>query len=197
MYFDLENEQFLYDNTKTSNTIIKIDTKQQKEIITALNDGRKISLEKGKFIFSQPRPTAYHEFNEKSKTWELSKEQQAKQLARLKTDKLSEINAKSVAVIDSLVNEKIPQFEMQTWNVQSAEAKAFKLDETALTPTLDLIAKNRGIDRIALIKKAYKKAGALEQATAVIVGQRQALQDKTERASTIEELEKIEVIFKL
>lgn len=197
MYFDLENEQFLYDNTKTSNTIIKIDTKQQKEIITALNDGRKISLEKGKFVFSQPRPTAYHEFNEKSKTWELSKEQQAKQLARLKTDKLSEINAKSVAVIDSLVNEKIPQFEMQTWNVQSAEAKAFKLDETALTPTLDLIAKNRGIDRIALIKKAYKKAVALEQATAVIVGQRQKLQDTTERASTIEELEKIEVIFKL
>ena len=89
----------------------------------------------------------------------------------------------------------MPDFEVQTWTIQAAEAKTWQADKTAPTPVLDGIAVARGIPADMLKASALRKTLAYEKLTAHIAGQRQALQSKIETAKTQAALDKIVITF--
>ena len=143
---------------------------------------------------SEPAPSQYHVID--AGMWVLTADGTTAQLAAAKAEKISNLNASAQAFINSAAEiDKIPEFEVQTWTIQAAEAKAYAADNTADTPVLDQIAASRGIDAAKLKAAALRKTLAYEKLTAHIAGQRQALQSKIEAAKTQAELEKIVIEF--
>lgn len=96
-------------------------------------------------------------------------------IAQLKAAKLAEINGKSQAFVDA-VTAGYPQFEIETWPKQEAEARAWKADAAAKTPTIDRMAARRKIDRLEYLERTYQKTIAFELVYDV-VGDRQRYVD--------------------
>lgn len=153
-----------------------------------------LCLVNGQIINRAPAPSYLHKWiNGK---WELDSEGQKQWVQQVKAVKLAEINAAAQAFIDVQTGaSQVPSFELQTWSLQAAEAKAWDMDKSAATPVLDRIAASRGIDADKLKAAALRKTLAYEVLTAHVAGQRQALQSKVEAAKTVEALEKITVSF--
>ena len=91
--------------------------------------------------------------------------------------------------------DNVPEFELQTWPLQSAEALAWGDNNTAATPMLDTIAAARGIERESLIKKALKKAREYRLLTAHVAGQRQAYEDAINAATDIAAVDAIKINY--
>ena len=143
---------------------------------------------------SEPAPSQYHVID--AGMWVLPADGAAAQLADAKAEKISNLNAAAQAFINAAAEiDKVPDFEVQTWSIQAAEARAWAVDKTAPTPVLDQIAASRGIDADKLKAAALRKTLAYEKLTAHVAGQRQALQSKIEAAKTQAELEKIVIEF--
>ena len=143
---------------------------------------------------SEPAPSQYHVID--AGMWVLTADGTTAQLAAAKAEKISNLNASAQAFINSAAEiDKVPDFEVQTWTIQAAEAKAYAADNTADTPVLDQIAASRGIDAAKLKAAALRKTLAYEKLTAHVAGQRQALQSKIEAAKTQAALEKIVIEF--
>ena len=143
---------------------------------------------------SEPAPSQYHVID--AGMWVLTADGTTAQLAAAKAEKISNLNASAQAFINSAAEiDKIPEFEVQTWTIQAAEAKAYAADNTADTPVLDQIAASRGIDAAKLKAAALRKTLAYEKLTAHIAGQRQALQSKIDAAETQTALDAIEIAF--
>lgn len=139
-------------------------------------------------------PSTWHTWD--GLKWAVSKEAAAEQLAQAKEAKLFEINTAAQAFIDNQTGANhIPAFEIHTWSLQAAEAKAWEADKSAETPVLDRIAASRGVDADKLKAAALRKTLAYEQLTAHIAGQRQVLQSKVEAAKIVADLEKIVIVF--
>ena len=129
---------------KDSGEIVFIDT------VGALSDGLTITAP----------PSDCHEWD--GEKWV---ENQAKAKARddrllsaAKNAVLSDISRRAQA----LVSEKsgmdgLPAFEVQSWPIQAAEARAWQADRSAETPVLNQIAQSRGIDADKLKAAALKK----------------------------------------
>lgn len=110
------------------------------------------------------------------------------QAARIR--RLAELNRRAQDFIRTLAElDETPDFEVQTWPIQAAEAKARHADPSAPTPTLDAIAAARGVPAELLRQKAYEKTVRYETAAARIVGLRQRYQDRIEAAESTEALE--------
>lgn len=75
--------------------------------------------------------------------------------------------------------------EQATFPSQESEARAYSLDNTSPTPTIDNLATARGIDRVVLINKVLANLTARDTAT----GQQQAMEDQIKACTTIAELE--------
>lgn len=119
-------------------------------------------------------------------------------LADLKADLLTKLNAAAQAFVDTHSGaSQVPDFELATWPLQSTEAQAWAADKSAATPILDGIASARGLDKDKLKAAALKKALAYSALSAIVAGQRQAIQDQIEAAKTKSALEKIKIEFKL
>ena len=145
---------------------------------------------------SEPAPSQYHVID--AGMWVLPADGAAAQLADAKAEKISNLNAAAQAFINAAAEiDKVPDFEVQTWSIQAAEARAWAADKTAPTPLLDQIAASRGIDADKLKAAALRKTLAYEKLTAHVAGQRQALQSKIEAAKTQAALDKIAVVFTL
>ena len=153
---------------------------------------------------SGAQPSPAHEFDVKTKTWVLDKAKQAELDAqanqaafdKAKTDKAAEINNKAQSYIDHATGaDQLPAFEVQSWSIQGAEAKAWKADPSAPTPTLESIAKNRGVPVDALRAGAYKKTMMFEAISATVTGQRQKYSDQLRAAKTLADIEAINVIY--
>ena len=143
---------------------------------------------------SEPAPSQYHVID--AGMWVLPADGAAAQLADAKAEKISNLNAAAQAFINAAAEiDKVPDFEVQTWTIQAAEAKAYAADNTADTPVLDQIAASRGIDAAKLKAAALRKTLAYEKLTAHIAGQRQALQSKIDAAETQTALDAIEIAF--
>ncbi len=150
----------------------------------------------GKNIFETdvPPPSQYHELIDG--VWVLPKRAASLMLAAAKSAKISNLNAAAQAYIDAAAEtDKLPAFEVQTWPLQAAEAKAWAADTAAPTPVLDGIAAARGVPVEQLKAAALRKTLAYEALTASIAGQRQALQAKIEAAKTQAALDKIVIAF--
>lgn len=119
-------------------------------------------------------------------------------LADLKAAMLTNLNAAAQHFVDAHSGaSQVPDFELATWPLQSTEAQAWAADKSAATPILDGIAAARGLDKDKLKSAALKKALAYSALSAIVAGQRQAIQDQIESAKTKSALDKIKIEFKL
>lgn len=141
-------------------------------------------------------PDAYHAWD--GKKWTLTPEAVARQFAERKTALLSQAATAAQAFINAASDvDNVPEFELQTWPLQSAEALAWSDDPAAATPVLDTIAAARNIDRVALIKKALKKARAYRLLTAHVAGQRQAIEAAINAAANLDALDAVHIAYTL
>lgn len=119
-------------------------------------------------------------------------------LADLKAAMLTNLNAAAQNFVDAHSGaSQVPDFELATWPLQSTEAQAWAADKSAATPILDGIAAARGLDKDKLKAAALKKSLAYSALSAIVAGQRQAIQDQIEAAKTKSALDKIKIEFKL
>ena len=115
-------------------------------------------------------------------------------LKELKAIKLIEINNAYETAILAMQREHIPQTEMLSFETQERECKAYKdsgYTDTSLCPFMQSIATARGVDLKALCDKALEKATLYRQASGMLIGKRQGLQDRIEQIQTKEDLESI------
>lgn len=119
-------------------------------------------------------------------------------LADLKAAMLTNLNAAAQNFVDKHSGaSQVPDFELATWPLQSTEAQAWAADKSAPTPILDGIAAARGLEKDKLKAAALKKSRAYSALSAIVAGQRQAIQDQIEAAKTKSALDKIKIEFKL
>ena len=143
-----------------------------------------------------PPPTARHTWQHGA--WTLTPEAQAEILEEARAERLTQAARAAQAFIDTAAGlAEVPEFEIQTWSIQAAEAAAWEADRTAATPVLDTIAAARGIGREALIKKAAKKAKAYTLLTAHPAGERQRIEAQIHAARDTAALATVEIRYTL
>lgn len=113
-------------------------------------------------------------------------------LEEVKTAKLSEINAAADRAIATLTA-TYPDREISTFDKQESEARAYAADPTASTPLLSALAQARGIPLDELVRRVLAKADVFAVASGSIIGQRQALEDRLDACTTLEEVQGITV----
>lgn len=113
-------------------------------------------------------------------------------LEQTKAAKLSEINKAADAAIATLTA-TYPDREISTFDKQESEARAYAADPTASTPLLSALAEARGISLPDLVERVLAKADAFAVASGSIIGQRQALEDRLDACTTLEEVQGITV----
>lgn len=113
-------------------------------------------------------------------------------LKQTKAVKLSEINRAADAAIATLTA-TYPDREISTFDKQESEARAYVADATASTPLLSALAEARGISLPDLVERVLAKADAFAVASGSIIGQRQALEDRLDACTTLEEVQGITV----
>ncbi|WIX31196.1 hypothetical protein QO259_10125 [Salinicola sp. JS01] len=99
----------------------------------------------------------------------------------LAASKLDEINRASEADLAEL-RRQYPQYEIDTWPQQEAEARAWQADNNAHTPTLDGIAARRGIAFDELVRRVIANAEAYRPIVTDVIGKRQRLEDQIRAA---------------
>jgi len=90
--------------------------------------------------------------------------------AKKKELELAKVNKQAEALLT-----EYPQYERDSWDIQEAEAIAYKADDTASTPLIDGIVAARGCDKSELVDKILEKAGLFKQAIGYTIGQRQVV----------------------
>ena len=85
-----------------------------------------------------------------------------------------------------------PQTEIESFYRQEKEALAWKADNKADTPMLKQIARVRGVPFEVLVEKVIEKASQFAVAIGVIIGQRQAFEDKLLTLDAVDDLIKLE-----
>ena len=113
-------------------------------------------------------------------------------LDEAKAAKLSEINAAADRTIATLTV-TYPDREISTFDKQESEARDWTADNTAPTPLLSALAQARGIPLSDLVGRVLAKADAFAVASGSIIGQRQALEDRLDACTTLEEVQGITV----
>ena len=85
-----------------------------------------------------------------------------------------------------------PQTEIESFYRQEKEALAWKADNKVDTPMLKQIARVRGVPFEVLVEKVIEKASQFAVAIGLIIGQRQAFEDRLLALKTMEELTALE-----
>lgn len=111
-----------------------------------------------------------------------------------KASKLSEINGACDSILNAATAD-YPASEIQTFSQQTAEAQAYVLDKTTPVPLLRTLASARGIELDELVSRVLAKHEAFSMLSGLIIGQRQALEDRLYICKTLEEVEAIEVNY--
>lgn len=148
-------------------------------------------------------PPAYEEgyvrqFDPATKTWSQLPVDEAypppvdPPLEEVKAAKLAEINAECQRMLESLTP-TYPERELTTFDKQEAEARAYAADPTASTPLLSALAQARGVPLDELARRVLVKADAFAVASGSIIGQRQALEDRLDACTTVEDVQGITV----
>lgn len=148
----------------------------------------------------QAQPSAFHKWQ--NGAWQLDEtaQQQATQaeFQAAQNAKMAELNQAAQSFVNKAAGtDKLPEFEIQSWALQAAEAKAWAQNPETATPILDQIAAARGVPADVLKQAALRKTLQYEALTALVAGQRQALQTRLELAQNLDELSAIEIAFRL
>lgn len=75
--------------------------------------------------------------------------------------------------------------------------RAYAADATASTPLLSALAQARGIPLSELVERVLAKADAFAVASGSIIGQRQALEDRLDACTTLEEVQGITLVISM
>lgn len=194
MYFyDKETNGFYIDGFhKIPNGAIEITDETYRTLLNGQSSGKQIIANKqGVPVLIEPQPSDAHELNIETLQWTISKE---KQLAIFNKEKETLLNRLADKADEIKTNLLVgyPQTEIESFYRQEKEALAWQADNKVDTPMLKQIARVRGIHFEILVEKVIEKASQFAVAIGVIIGQRQAFEDRLLATKTPEELTALE-----
>ena len=124
-------------------------------------------------------------------TWIISPEKQTVLFAQQKEGLLNKLADKADQLKNGLLA-GYPQTEIESFYRQEKEALAWQDDHNTSTPMLSQIARVRGVPLDMLISKVIEKSSQFAVAIGIIIGQRQAFEDRLLALKTPEELTSLE-----
>ena len=120
--------------------------------------------------------------------WVKDEEKQTALLTERKNAVLLRLAAKADELKNGLLA-GYPQTEIESFYRQEKEALAWQADHNTPIPMLSQIARVRGVPLGVLIEKVIEKSAQFAVAIGIIIGQRQAFEDRLMAVQTLEELE--------
>lgn len=195
MYFyDKESQGFYIDGLHKNipKTAVEINAETYQSLIAGQEAGKQIVTDKtGNPVLIDPQPSTEHALNLDTLTWEISAEKQTVLFENKKNTLLDKLADKADKIKSSLLI-GYPQTEIESFYRQEKEALAWQADNKVDTPMLKQIARVRGIPFDVLVEKVIEKASQFAVAIGVIIGQRQAFEDRLLATKTPEELTALE-----
>ena len=193
-YFNPDDMAFysdeLYSNIPSQ--AVPLSDEQYIALLNGQSQGKQIIADKtGKPVLIDPQPSAAHVLNFDTLTWEISPEKQTALFAQQKESLLNKLADKSDQLKNSLLA-GYPQTEIESFYRQEKEALAWQADHNTPTPMLSQIARVRGVPLDLLIEKVIEKSAQFAVAIGIIIGQRQAFEDRLLALKTPEELTSLE-----
>ena len=171
---------------------VEISQNKYLDLINGQAAGKQIIADKtGNPVLIDPQPSAAHELNLDTLTWEISAEKQTALFAQQKEGLLNKLADKADQLKNSLLA-GYPQTEIESFYRQEKEALAWQADHNTPTPMLSQIARVRGVPLEVLISKVIEKSAQFAVAIGIIIGQRQAFEDRLLALKTQEELTSLE-----
>ena len=148
------------------------------ELLNGQAQGKQIIADKtGNPVLIAPQPSAAHVLNLDTLTWDISAEKQTALFAQQKEGLLNKLADKADQLKNSLLV-GYPQTEIESFYRQEKEALAWQADHNTPTPMLSQIARVRGVPLDVLITKVIEKSAQFAVAIGIIIGQRQAFEDR-------------------
>lgn len=161
-------------------------------LLNGQSQGKQIIADKtGNPVLIDPQPSAAHVLNLDTLKWEISAEKQTALFAQQKEGLLNKLANKADQLKNSLLT-GYPQTEIESFYRQEKEALAWQTDHNTPTPMLAQIARVRGVPLDILISKVIEKSAQFAVAIGIIIGQRQAFEDRLLALKTPEELTALE-----
>ena len=162
------------------------------ELLNGQSQGKQIIADKtGYPVLIDPQPSVAHVLNLDTLTWEISPEKQTALFAQQKESLLNKLADKADQLKNGLLA-GYPQTEIESFYRQEKEALAWQADHNTPTPMLSQIARVRGVPLDMLISKVIEKSAQFAVAIGIIIGQRQAFEDRLLALKTPEELTSLE-----
>ena len=156
------------------------------------SQGKQIIVDKtGNPVLIDPQPSAAHVLNLDTLKWEISAEKQTALFAQQKEGLLNKLADKADQLKNGLLA-GYPQTEIESFYRQEKEALAWQADHNTATPMLSQIAQNRGVPFEILVEKVIEKSAQFAVVIGIIIGQRQAFEDRLLALKTPEELTTLE-----
>ena len=136
---------------------------------------------------------------EKSGVWESSQDHgiinqfiiDFDEVAAIKAELKDQLVIDSQQYVDTAILKDYPKFEVDTWQNQLNDAKAFIDNPSAVTLTLDSLSTKRGKVKTELANKIIVKFTEFSVFSGNQAGERQRLEDLIDAAETVEALNAI------
>ncbi|OBX48451.1 hypothetical protein [Haemophilus haemolyticus] len=162
------------------------------ELLNGQAQGKQIvSNKQGEPVLIELQPSPTYELNLDTLTWEISPEKQTALFAQQKEGLLNKLANKADQLKNSLLA-GYPQTEIESFYRQEKEALAWQADHNTPTPMLSQIARVRGVPLEVLISKVIEKSAQFAVAIGIIIGQRQAFEDRLLALKTPDDLTALE-----
>lgn len=162
------------------------------ELLNGQAQGKQIITDKtGNPVLIDPQPSAAHVLNLDTLTWEISAEKQTALFAQQKESLLNKLADKADQLKNGLLA-GYPQTEIESFYRQEKEALAWQADHNTPTPMLSQISRVRGVPLEMLIEKVIEKSAQFAVAIGIIIGQRQAFEDRLLALKTPDDLTALE-----
>lgn len=192
MLFNLDEQTFCPDYLVSDEQgWVEVNQDEIDGISASITGGGEVWLENGVIKYSGKAPSEYHIFDAKSKSFKVSDSKKAEFFKRKKESTLNNLADKADAIKNGLLA-GYPQTEIESFYRQEKEALAWRADNNAETPMLKQVAMVRGVPFDVLVEKVIEKASQFAVAIGVIIGQRQAFEDRLLAINTLEELTALE-----
>lgn len=190
-FFDKTTESFFVEGINQIPTgAIPVAEKDYQALIDGRSNGRKIIVDSNnKLSLTTPMPGEEYILN--GSEWIVSNEKQIELFNERKDSLIRKLANKADAIKSELLA-GYPQTEIDSFYRQEKEALAWRTDKNSETPMLKQIARIRGIPFDVLVQKVLEKSEQFAIAVGVIIGQRQAFEDRLLATKNIEELTTLE-----
>lgn len=147
------------------------------------------ALHQDKLVLADKQPSLAHEWD--GKAWVISNEKQTALFAQQKEGLLNKLADKADQLKNGLLT-GYPQTEIESFYRQEKEALAWQTDHNTPIPMLSQIARVRGVPLDILISKVIEKSAQFAVAIGIIIGQRQAFEDRLVALKTPDDLTALE-----